>query len=211
MPICQRRQAGRPTRAEAADIDDRVLDAARTIFCRQGIAATSIGDVASASRVTKHTIYRRYRNKAALIDAVVSRDIAGLAETFAPDRAAPGPLAALEAAALKLFTYTMDPDRSRFIGFLEAEGVFSDDMRDRMADWEELVLGPLAACTAAAQAVGEIGSGDPVAIATMLLDLVSGLARRHRTGQRFGSDGGSPDAAFAERWRLFRNAVTTAK
>lgn len=206
--MCQRRAAGRPTRAEAADIDDRVLDAARAIFCRQGIAATSIGDVASASRVTKHTIYRRYRNKAALIDAVVSRDIAGLAGTFAPDRAAPGPLAALESAAHRLFIYTMDPDRARFIGFLEAEGVFSPDMRDRMADWEELVLGPLAACTAAAQSVGEIGAGDPVAIATTLLDLVSGLARRHRTGQRFGSAEASPDAAFAERWRLFRNAVT---
>ena len=104
MKCGERRGAGRPTREEAAAINDRVLDGARAAFCRQGISGASMDEIATAVGVTKHTIYRRYPSKAALLEAVVQRDIA----RFAGEMQANSDQAAAEAGdpveALKLAT-----------------------------------------------------------------------------------------------------------
>lgn len=67
------RKGGRPTKAEAQLVEDRILAVAAELFARDGYAATSVERVTSACGAGKDTIYRRYPSKRALFGAVLER------------------------------------------------------------------------------------------------------------------------------------------
>jgi AcrR family transcriptional regulator len=73
-----RRRGGRPSRQEAAQLPDRILDAATELFFARGYGATSIEAVTQRARISKRTFYHRYDDKAALFGAVLHRIIEGL-------------------------------------------------------------------------------------------------------------------------------------
>jgi AcrR family transcriptional regulator len=58
------RGAPRKTSREA------VLDEARTLFAKRGVASTSIADIALACGIAKGTFYRYFESKEALVDAL---------------------------------------------------------------------------------------------------------------------------------------------
>jgi AcrR family transcriptional regulator len=61
-------------RAEHAEATRRaVLDAARSLFGRNGYAQTSVDEIAEAARVTKGAVYHHFANKQALFRAVYAR------------------------------------------------------------------------------------------------------------------------------------------
>ncbi|MHB0770527.1 TetR/AcrR family transcriptional regulator [Bradyrhizobium sp. 5.13L] len=66
-------RGGRPTKAEAQAIEDRILAVAADLFARDGYAATSMERVVSECGAGKDTIYRRYPSKRAIFDAVLER------------------------------------------------------------------------------------------------------------------------------------------
>ncbi len=70
-----RRTGGRPTRAAAAERDERLLAIATRMFMDQGFEATSMDRLAEAAAVGKATLYGRYPDKAALFAAVLRRRI----------------------------------------------------------------------------------------------------------------------------------------
>lgn len=65
------RRAGRPTRAEAAALDEAVRHCALELFLERGFDHTSMDAIASAAGTTKASLYTRYPSKAALFDAVL--------------------------------------------------------------------------------------------------------------------------------------------
>lgn len=67
------RSRGRPSPTEVAEIDRRILDAAADAFGRFGFEAAQMEKVAKAAGITKVTLYRRFENKAALLQAVVAQ------------------------------------------------------------------------------------------------------------------------------------------
>ncbi len=73
-----RPRGGRPSREEAAQLRDRILDAAADLFFAHGYGATSIDAVAARARISKRTFYHRFDDKAALFGAVLHRIIEGL-------------------------------------------------------------------------------------------------------------------------------------
>lgn len=73
-----RRRGGRPSRDQAAQLRDRILDAAAELFFARGFGATSIDAVARRAQVSKRTFYHRFDDKAALFGAVLHRIIDGL-------------------------------------------------------------------------------------------------------------------------------------
>jgi AcrR family transcriptional regulator len=87
-PPAAGRHGGRPSRLEAAQLPEKILDVATKLFLTQGFGATSIEAVAERARISKRTFYHRFRDKAELFEAVVRRLIgrwlrpfdAGLAE-----------------------------------------------------------------------------------------------------------------------------------
>ena len=66
---------GRPRRGTEASRLDTILAAASRAFLREGYDAVSIGQMAREAGVSTRTIYNRFRNKADLFSAVVTRFI----------------------------------------------------------------------------------------------------------------------------------------
>jgi len=69
------RRGGRPPRAQALLLRDRILEVATALFLSEGYGATSIEAVAERAGISKRTFYHRFDNKAALFAAVVHRII----------------------------------------------------------------------------------------------------------------------------------------
>ena len=70
-----RPRGGRPTKAAAAERDERLLDIATRMFLEQGFEATSIDALAEAASIGKATLYARYADKDALFADVLRRRI----------------------------------------------------------------------------------------------------------------------------------------
>lgn len=80
-----RGRGGRPSRADAEQLADRIIDAASELFFSLGYGATTIEAVARRARVSKRTFYHRFADKPALFSAVVRRTI----ERLRPPAAVP--------------------------------------------------------------------------------------------------------------------------
>jgi TetR/AcrR family acrAB operon transcriptional repressor len=63
----------RCTKDEALETRNRILDAAENRFHAQGMAGTSLADVAQAANVTRGAIYWHFKNKSDLFDAMCER------------------------------------------------------------------------------------------------------------------------------------------
>jgi TetR/AcrR family transcriptional repressor of mexJK operon len=68
-----RGRGGRPSRLESAQLADRILDVAETLFLSHGFGATSIEAVAKRAGISKRTFYHRFPGKERLFEAVVRR------------------------------------------------------------------------------------------------------------------------------------------
>lgn len=63
----------RSTKEESLETRSRILDAAENVFHAQGVARTSLADVAQAANVTRGAIYWHFKNKSDLFDAMCER------------------------------------------------------------------------------------------------------------------------------------------
>ena len=201
------RRQGRPTREEAAENDDRVLSNARAVFCEQGITGASMDEIAAASGVTKHTIYRRYPSKLLLVDAVVERDLKQLTTAIDAVVRNSDPVTALRETALRYFQFSIEPANASFSSFLLAEAAYSQEMRQNLRRWNDLYLAPMIAHVEAAQRASRILPGPPRKWCLLLADLISGVTRLHRLGEEDIFDGTSPESFFEERWAIFCRAT----
>ncbi len=69
------RRGGRPSKADAEQLAERIVDAATELFFALGYGATTIEAVARRAGVSKRTLYHRFEDKSALFAAVVHRTI----------------------------------------------------------------------------------------------------------------------------------------
>ena len=72
------RRGGRPSNAEAGEIEGQIVDIARDLFFAHGYGATSVEMIARKASISKRTFYHRFENKAAVFRAVVNRLIGGI-------------------------------------------------------------------------------------------------------------------------------------
>jgi AcrR family transcriptional regulator len=195
---------GRPTKEQAAALDDLVLDGARSIFCRKGVSHSSLEEIASHLGVSKHTIYRRFPNKTALLDAVVQRDIRQFcSELLLAAAETSDPLEALRRTAQRYFEFGSSRDYAAFYLSVSAEAAFSPTLRERLSEWSRAALQPLIDIISAAQAAGAIGAGEPVTICEILVDLLEGANNRVRLRDEALSQGRTPQQLFDQRWAVF--------
>ncbi len=109
MKTAQPRPGGRPTREGAATLTRQILDDARAAFAKKGVANASIEEIAARQAISKHTLYRRYPNKQALLAAVVERDLTLFRAEFAQAaKQHEEPLLALHAVAFRYFLFGTD-------------------------------------------------------------------------------------------------------
>ena len=78
-----RRPAGpRPDDPRVVRSRAAVLEAARSLFLRQGYAGTTMEEIAAAAGLTKRTVYNNYADKEALFTRIVT-EVTAYAEVFA--------------------------------------------------------------------------------------------------------------------------------
>lgn len=147
-----------------------VLDAARSLFGRQGYAQTSVDEIADAARVTKGAVYHHFAGKEALFRAVyaeVEADAqarairAGAAEMLAVDRIVAMMNGYLDAA--------LDVEIRR-ITLIDGPAIVGHELDESVAQQPGYLA--VRAFLSAAMANGQLMELDP----GVLADLVGGLA-----------------------------------
>jgi AcrR family transcriptional regulator len=135
-------RAGRPPRALAGQVDERILDAAGKVFIERGFTGASVDEIAEAARAGKLTIYARFPSKEALFNAVIER----LARQNTGIEVASSPGATiddrLEALATAILTRVLAPETMGLIRVAVAEARRFPDVaasvsrmaRDRQTD-----------------------------------------------------------------------------
>lgn len=73
-----KRRGGRPSAAQAGDVDRRILDAAQRLFLAQGFDLTNCEQVVAEAGAGKASLYARYANKQELFTAVIERNVSSL-------------------------------------------------------------------------------------------------------------------------------------
>jgi AcrR family transcriptional regulator len=68
-------RSGRPPRALAGEVEERILDAAAKVFLERGFEGASVEEIAEVARAGKPTIYARFPGKEALFAAVMTRKV----------------------------------------------------------------------------------------------------------------------------------------
>jgi AcrR family transcriptional regulator len=116
------RRGGRPSREEAARLESLILDAATEMFLTQGYGAVSIEALAGRLRISKRTFYARFRDKADLFKAVVSRLIERWRGSFEAHLAASTSFEeSLRNAAEQILAVSMTPEALALYRIILAE------------------------------------------------------------------------------------------
>ena len=158
-----------------------ILEAATTLFLRNGYVATTMDDIAETANVSKRTVYNNFADKDALFREVVMA-ATGIAEAFAADAAAeladPDDLpAALFALARRLAEGATDPRVVQLRRLLIGE---AHRFPDLAAEYYRLAPGRVMSTLAAAledlARRGRLQVPDPVRAAEQLAFLVLGPA-----------------------------------
>ena len=76
LQVQSRRPRGRPKTEDLEALEARLVLAARQVFAVYGYGAASINNIAKLARVSKNTLYARFRSKADLLRAIVERQTA---------------------------------------------------------------------------------------------------------------------------------------
>ncbi|WP_082848015.1 TetR/AcrR family transcriptional regulator [Bradyrhizobium sp. DOA9] len=67
-------RTGRPPKEFAAEVDERIFNAARELVLAHGLAGASVAEIASFAHASKGTIYARFPTKEALFAAIAIRN-----------------------------------------------------------------------------------------------------------------------------------------
>jgi TetR/AcrR family transcriptional regulator, mexJK operon transcriptional repressor len=179
------RKGGRPRRADALLLRERILKVATDLFLDEGYGSTSIESVAARAGISKRTFYDRFKNKPALFAAVVHRIIeqirppanvpllAGTSLAEILQRLAGLILkAALSPPAIALHRLVTG-ESSRF-----PELAYAVEAEGRQSEATDLIAGLLAR----GQRLAKIGTGDQRFAADQFIYMVVTLPQRRALG-----------------------------
>jgi AcrR family transcriptional regulator len=177
---------------------ERILTAARQIHRTQGLGALSLRAVAKEAGITPMAIYRHFRDKDALLFALVEEGFASLEVRFAEAVSAKTPLKAIERVLMAYAEFALEEPRAFELMFMVRRPNVPEApaslRRSPSPSAEALIAAVREAMTA-----GELPGGDPGETILMAWSTVHGLIALHQTG-RFGYD----DNAFRT---IYRRAV----
>jgi len=179
-----RGRGGRPARAEAPLIREKILAAATDLFLSRGFGATSIEAVAARAKIGKRTFYHRFRDKSALFRAVIERLLQRWLPQFDAAFAAPGPLETILArSARRMLAMALEPEALALRRLLLAEA-------ERFPELVEIVIGEgaakaverIAALLAEATRTDGLRVEDPLFAATQFQEMILSVPMRRAMG-----------------------------
>src|SRR6266581_6516208 len=89
-----RRGSGRPTKEQAEQIADHIIDVATRLFSETNFEATSVDLIAATARISKQTFYARFASKETLFAAVIRKGVNDLLMPAVAKSSRVGPLEA---------------------------------------------------------------------------------------------------------------------
>lgn len=169
----------RKTKAEAMATRHQLLDAAERVFLAQGVARTTLQDVAAAAGLTRGAIYWHFKDKADLYSAMMDRITlpceCAMNEVLA---AAPGePAATLLAMALQpLRALASEPQVQRVFSIAMHYTEYTEELAPVSQRHREAVAGFVAVMQAQLETLGIGAASQGAAIG--LFALIDGLMRQ---------------------------------
>lgn len=174
------RTAGRPTYDDALQLRERLLDAAKSVFMREGFGAARVEEIAALAGVSKTTVYRQFGTKEELFRSIVWRGMADLrgkiTQHLEPGRDFSTNLASLIDA---LVEHMAIPDSMHTSRMVIGEAIRFPDVARQFLQFVVTMLEPLTGVLEAAAANGTIDIDDPANAARDLLTLVTGAPEVH--------------------------------
>ena len=172
--------AGRPAHDDALELRERVLDAAKLVFMREGFGAARVEEIASLAGVSKTTVYRQFGTKEELFRSIVWRAMADLRGKIALELE-PGVDFSANLASLidALVEHMAIPDSVHTSRLVIGEAVRFPDIAKQFLQFVTTMLEPLTGVLEAAAAKGTIDIDNPANAASDLLTLVTGAPEVH--------------------------------
>ncbi|WP_175492607.1 TetR/AcrR family transcriptional regulator [Methylocapsa palsarum] len=172
----QDRAAG-PGRPKDLAKRDAILAAARALFFSRGVEGVGIEEIARRANVSKMTVYGHFRDKAAILSAIVAAEAARMTSVLDEMPGEPRNLEQrLVAVGTALMTFLTSPELLAFERLLMSEAARRPDLASAM-----LEAGPrfghrkLAEQLAAATTRGDLAIRHPVVAAEQLTSLWKGF------------------------------------
>lgn len=155
---------------------EQVLAAASTCFARGGFHGTSMQDVARAARMSPGSIYRWFRGKDEIVEALCEQERARSVAMLARVRDRTDTVAALHEIVDELAVEMADRGPAALSVEIAAEAARNPRVRVVVAESQQAVVAALAATLAHAQAAGRVDPGaDPAPVAQLLVAVLDGL------------------------------------
>lgn len=174
----------RRTKEQALATRHLLLDAAETVFHRQGVARSSLDDIARAAGLTRGAVYWHFADKADLFAAMMDRAVLPMEQALrqATDDPGPDPIAAMRRTLVEaLQAVVTDPRTRRALEIAVFRVEMSGDMemvQARRIAVRAAFLALYERALARAQASGQIRAGQPARVLALgLFALVDGLTQ----------------------------------
>jgi TetR/AcrR family transcriptional regulator, mexJK operon transcriptional repressor len=165
---------GRPRRGTELARTAALIDAATRVFLRDGYGLASIDKVAAEAGVSTRTIYERFKNKADLLGAVISRLVDRMSTVLATvDLNRLEPRAALTAIARTITDRVRDPDSAALFRIVAAESHRFPELAAKMRETDKRCVDHAVADYFRDQmSRGALTLADPERAATLFLQMI---------------------------------------
>jgi TetR/AcrR family transcriptional regulator, mexJK operon transcriptional repressor len=174
LPQTQIPKRGRPRRGTQIARTAALINAATRVFLREGYGLASIDKVAAEAGVSTRTIYERFKNKADLLGAVISRLVDRMSAVLATaELNRLEPRAALALIANTIVSRARDPDAAALFRIVATEAHRFPELAAKMRENNKQCVDNTVANYLRAQvACGALALADPDRAATLFLQMI---------------------------------------
>lgn len=156
------RKRGRPRRGSEAEITERILDAAQSVFLKEGFDGAKLDAIAAAAGTSKRTFYARFKSKSDVFEAVVQRMIEDAFRPLSVEGTGGSHRERLHRLAQEMLAQSLSPDIAALERMLIGVAPRFPELPRRLNEFARkrgVVL--VERCLAAGIAAGEFACADP--------------------------------------------------
>ena len=168
-----------------SDLRSRITLAAQELFVTQGVGAISMRKLADKAGVTATAIYRHFRDKDEILDALIGTGLGMLAEYLKPALRAKDPQRRLWGLIDAYLDFAIEQPQYFDLAFLVPgpSTRMAEELERHNRATFKVAIEQVAAC----MEMGVFRRGNPIDTAVYLWSTAHGLVTLHRTN-RFGGD-----------------------
>jgi AcrR family transcriptional regulator len=210
VKVISERRAGRPTSAATERLNEKIVQAAFTVFVREGFAGATIEQIAQESRTTRRSVLSRFRDKETLLFAVVDVWLWRLRRAMLPSEAvlSAKPLDALKDTCRQMLQSIVSEESVDFYRLCIAQAPKFPKISAAFIRVNDQLAEDLEILVQRAQRTGAFPGRDPAMMATCLIGVfISNPVNRTTIGDPHFRDPPMLQAYFDGLWELVRDTA----